>query len=83
MEKAKAARTGHAQDRSASAARECQGAHRANAYENLRLNWEDIADWNYQPQACKEPYRLILRQEHHQAERGTTRLFDEIRYFFI
>jgi len=41
----------------------------------------DIADWNYQPQACKQEYRLIVVRKNISKEKGELRLFDEIRYF--
>jgi hypothetical protein len=55
---------------------------RQRGFETLRLKWEDIADWNYQPHACAEPYRLIIVRKNISREKGEQRLFDEIRYFF-
>ena len=55
---------------------------RQRGFETLRLKWEDIADWHYQPHACAEPYRLIIVRKNISREKGEQLLFDEIRYFF-
>ncbi len=55
---------------------------RERAFETLRLNWEDIADWDYRPHACERPYRLIVLRKNISKQKGELRLFDEIRYFF-
>ena len=55
---------------------------RQRGFETLRLKWEDIADWHYQPHACAEPYRLIIVRKNISRQKGEQRLFDEIRYFF-
>lgn len=55
---------------------------RERGFEALRLQWEDIADWHYQPHACRQPYRLIVLRKNISREKGELRLFDEIRYFF-
>jgi DDE family transposase len=55
---------------------------RQRGFETLRLQWEDIADWNYQPHACRQEYRLIILRKNISKEKGELRLLDEIRYFF-
>lgn len=55
---------------------------RERGFETLRLQWEDIADWDYRPLACKQAYRLIILRKNISKEKGELRLFDEIRYFF-
>ena len=55
---------------------------RQRGFETLRLQCEDIADWDYQPHACKQQYRLIIVRKNISKEKGELRLLDEIRYFF-
>ena len=55
---------------------------RERGFETLRLRCEDVADWTYQPSACKRAYRLIVLRKNISKEKGEQRLFDEIRYFF-
>ena len=55
---------------------------RERGFQTLRLQCEDIADWNYQPHACKQEYRLIIVRKNISKEKGELRLLDEIRYFF-
>jgi len=55
---------------------------RERQFETLRLQWEDIADWDYRPLACKRSYRLIIVRKNISKEKGELRLLDEIRYFF-
>lgn len=55
---------------------------RSKGYKNLRLNSEDIAEFDYQPTACKKTYRMVVLRKNITVERGETALFDEVRYFF-
>jgi hypothetical protein len=55
---------------------------RERQFETLRLQHEDIADWDYRPSACDHSYRLIIVRKNISKEKGELRLFDEIRYFF-
>lgn len=55
---------------------------RENEYENIRLRSEDIAEFDYQPLACKKSYRMVVVRKNLTRERGEKRLFDEVRYFF-
>lgn len=55
---------------------------RQRGFETLRLQCEDIADWNYRPHACTQEYRLIILRKNISKEQGELRLHDEIRYFF-
>jgi hypothetical protein len=55
---------------------------RQRQFETLRLQSEEVAEFNYQPTACRETYRLIAVRKNISREQGETRLFDEIRYFF-
>jgi hypothetical protein len=51
-------------------------------YVNLQLNYEDVAEFDYQPGKCSRPYRVIALRKNISKSRGEQVLFDEIRYFF-
>ena len=51
-------------------------------YLNLELNFEDVAEFDYQPGKCDRPYRVIALRKNITKSRGEHTLFDEIRYFF-
>ena len=55
---------------------------REHEYKLLRLKSEDIAEFDYQPQACSQPYRMVVLRKNISVERGDNVLFDEVRYFF-
>ena len=55
---------------------------RQRQFEALRLQCEHVAEFNYQPTACREMYRMIVVRKNISKEKGETRLFDDIRYFF-
>ena len=58
------------------------GLVRGHGYETLRLHSEDVAEFPYQPVACREIYRMIVVRKNISREKGEQRLFDEVRYFF-
>jgi hypothetical protein len=51
-------------------------------YRNLRLTSEEVAEFDYQPVACRRPYRVVVVRKNLSVERGEQALFDDIRYFF-
>jgi len=51
-------------------------------YRNLRLNSEDVAEFDYQPGACRRPYRVVVVRKNLSVEAGEYVLFDDVRYFF-
>jgi len=51
-------------------------------YLNLRLNYEDIAEFDYQPGKCSQPYRVVALRKNISKMKGEDALIDEIRYFF-
>ena len=55
---------------------------REKEYENIRLNGEDVAEFEYRPNACKQPYRMVVVRKDLTHEKGEAWLFDDIRYFF-
>jgi len=55
---------------------------REREFKNLRLEREWVAEFEYQPVACQETYRLIVLRKDLAVEQGQSRLFDDYRYFF-
>jgi hypothetical protein len=51
-------------------------------FENLRLVSEDVAEFLYQPGACRDPYRLVVVRKNISVEKGEQVLFPDERYFF-
>ncbi len=51
-------------------------------YKNIRLQGEDVAEFDYRPTHCKKTYRMVVVRKNLTVEKGEQRLFDEIRYFF-
>jgi hypothetical protein len=54
----------------------------AREFENIRLCSEEVAEFNYQPTACKETYRMVVVRKNLSVMKGELVLFDDIRYFF-
>jgi len=54
----------------------------AREFDNLRLVSEDVAEFPYQPTACRESYRMVVVRKNISKEKGERVLFDSIRYFF-
>jgi hypothetical protein len=55
---------------------------RERQYKNLRLQSEEVAQFDYCPTKCKRSYRVIVLKKNLSVERGERRLFDDIRWFF-
>lgn len=51
-------------------------------YNNIRLQSEDVAEFDYRPGKCKRDYRVVVIRKNLSVEKGEQRLFDDIRYFF-
>jgi Transposase DDE domain group 1 len=51
-------------------------------FKNIRLVSEEVAEFEYQPTACAQSYRLIAVRKNLSVEKGEQRLFDDYRYFF-
>ena len=51
-------------------------------YLNLQLNYEDVAEFEYQPGNCKQPYRMVVLRKNISRKKGEHVLLDDIRYFF-
>jgi hypothetical protein len=54
----------------------------AREFKNLRLEAEAVAEFPYQPTACRKTYRMVVVRKNISVEQGDHRLFDQIRYFF-
>jgi hypothetical protein len=52
-------------------------------FDTLRLQSEEVAEFNYQPTACRQVYRMVVVRKNITKEKGELRLHDEIRYFFF
>jgi hypothetical protein len=51
-------------------------------YLNLRLNYEDVAEFTYRPGKCQRTYRVVVVRKNISRMKGEQALIDEIRYFF-
>jgi hypothetical protein len=51
-------------------------------FETLRLQSEQVAEFNYRPTACRQEYRMVVVRKNISKEKGEVRLFDEVRHFF-
>jgi hypothetical protein len=54
----------------------------ARQFENQRLQSEEVAEFPYQPTACKKTYRMVVIKKNISVEKGEKLLFDRIVYFF-
>lgn len=51
-------------------------------FENIKLQSEEVAEFNYQPTACRATYRMVVVRKNLSVEKGERVLFDDVRYFF-
>jgi hypothetical protein len=51
-------------------------------FDNIRLNSEQVAEFEYRPGKCTKTYRMVVVRKNLSIEKGETVLFDDIRYFF-
>jgi hypothetical protein len=51
-------------------------------FENVRLQSEAVAEFNYRPTACRTTYRMVVVRKNLSVARGERVLFDDVRYFF-
>jgi hypothetical protein len=52
-------------------------------FKNLVAQWEDVAEFDYRPVACKKTYRIIVLRKKIAVKMGQDTLWDEYRYFFF
>ena len=55
---------------------------RLRGFENLKLNSEEVAEFDYRPARCKRTYRMVVVRKNISKEKGEERLIDEIRHLF-
>jgi hypothetical protein len=55
---------------------------RERGYENIHLLEERVAEFDYQPSACKKSYRMVVLRKRVGVDKGQMRLFEEYRYLF-
>ena len=55
---------------------------RERGYVNKRLNYEDVAEYDYQPTKCRKTYRMVVVRKNISKMKGDLTLLDEIRHFF-
>ncbi len=51
-------------------------------FDTLRLQSEEVAEFEYRPVACQQTYRMVVVRKNITREKGEQALFDEVRYFF-
>lgn len=51
-------------------------------FDNLRLQSEEVAEFDYQPSACAKAYRMVVVRKNISVEKGEKVLFERIVYFF-
>jgi hypothetical protein len=51
-------------------------------YLNLRLDYEDVAEFTYRPGKCQRAYRVVVLRKNISRMKGEQALIDEVRYFF-
>ena len=51
-------------------------------FRNIRLVSEDVAEFDYSPGCCEKTYRMMVLRKNLSIEKGESRLFDDVRYFF-
>ena len=55
---------------------------REREFNVLKLESEEVAEFEYRPTKCKQSYRMIVVRKNISVEKGEYRLFDDVRYFF-
>jgi hypothetical protein len=51
-------------------------------FTNIRLRNEQVAQFDYRPTHCSKTYRMVMVRKNLTVEKGESRLFDDVRYFF-
>ena len=54
----------------------------AREFENQKLRSEQVAEFRYQPNACRQAYRMVVVRKNLSVAKGERLLFDQIVYFF-
>lgn len=56
---------------------------REHEFKTLRLQAEDVAEFNYRPSACRHTYRIIVVRKDILTTKGEQVLFEEMRYRYF
>jgi hypothetical protein len=56
---------------------------RQRGFDVLRLQSEEVAEFDYRPTACANTYRMVVVRKHISREKGERVLWPEVRYFFF
>jgi hypothetical protein len=51
-------------------------------FTNIRLRSEHVAQFDYRPTHCSKTYKMVVVRKNLTVEKGESRLFDDVRYFF-
>lgn len=51
-------------------------------FKNYVLQWEDLAEFEHQPDRCSKPYRMVTLRKKIFVKEGQDKLFEEYVYFF-
>lgn len=54
---------------------------RTREFETIRLDSEEVAEFEYRPAACHKTYRMVVLCKNLVHEKGQKQLFDDYRYF--
>jgi len=55
---------------------------REREFTNLRLDSEEVAEFDYRPTFCEKTYRIVAVRKNLSVEKGEQMLFEDVRYFF-
>ena len=55
---------------------------RERGYVNKRLNYEDVAEYDYRPAKCRKTYRMVVVRKNISKMKGDLTLLEEVRHFF-
>ncbi len=55
---------------------------RQREFQNIRLQSEQVAAFDYRPTLCEKTYRVVVVGKNLSVEKGEAVLFDDVRYFF-
>ena len=56
---------------------------REREFNLLRLESEEVAEFDYRPRACANTYRMVVVRKHISREKGERTLFPVVRHFFF
>ncbi len=51
-------------------------------FDNVQLQSEQVAEFNYRPSGCRQSYRMVVVRKNLSVAKGERVLFDDVRYFF-